>query len=395
MSADGEAESRSAIDGAVPDPAWARLRAAWNHAREAGILSRLVLHGCFLFMLLGPLLVGRSSLNPVDSLRSLSFTRVLRSVTATARAWLGGSEEVVTAEPRMAVVSTNSSIYFLRNAPGLDTSSGTGGEVADVLLSAVVPHTKIPRRYRIDPITYTVQSGDNVSSIAAKFGVSADTVLWNNGNLEDNPDYLSLGDVLTILPVSGVYHTVVKDDTLESIAKQYEAEVAAIMGYEGNYLQEPYTITVGQKLIVPGGERPYMTRHVVAWSGTVPKDAKRGSGSFGWPISGYITQRYSDLHQAADIGAPEGTPVRAADSGYVALVGRNDTGYGRYILIDHGNGFQTLYAHLSVIYVEIGQSVSKGQMIARSGNTGKSTGPHLHFEIKLNGVRRNPFIYLK
>jgi murein DD-endopeptidase MepM/ murein hydrolase activator NlpD len=272
---------------------------------------------------------------------------------------------------------------------------GTGGEDADILVWAVVPHTTIPRRYRIDPITYTVQSGDNVSTIADQFGVSVETVLWNNGNLEDNPDYLDLGDVLTILPVSGVYHTVVKGDTLDSIAKKYKVRVEDITAYEGNYMQEPYTLTVGQKLIAPGGQKPYQVRHVVAWSGAVPKDAKRGSGSFGWPVSGYITQRYSEVHPAVDIGVVIGSPVKAADSGYVAVVGRSDTGYGRYVLIDHGNGFQTVYAHLSVIYVEVGQSVGKGQTIALSGNTGKSTGPHLHFEIKLNGVRRNPFIYLK
>jgi murein DD-endopeptidase MepM/ murein hydrolase activator NlpD len=272
---------------------------------------------------------------------------------------------------------------------------GIGGEEPDILVAAVVPHTTIPRRYRIDPITYTVKSGENVSTIADQFGVSVETILWNNGNLEDNPDYLTVGDVLTILPVSGVYHTVAKGDTLESIAKKYKVQVEDIIVYEGNYMQEPYAITVGQKLIVPGGERPYQVRHVVAWSGALPKDAKRGSGSFGWPVSGYITQRYSEVHPAADIGVAEGSPVKAADSGYVAVVGRSDTGYGRYILVDHGNGFQTVYAHLSVIFVEVGQSVGKGQTMGLSGNTGKSTGPHLHFEIKLNGVRRNPFIYLK
>jgi murein DD-endopeptidase MepM/ murein hydrolase activator NlpD len=277
----------------------------------------------------------------------------------------------------------------------VEVQGGIGGEDADILVPAVVPHTTIPRRYRIDPITYTVQAGENVSTIADQFRVSVETILWNNGNLEDNPDYLTVGDVLTILPTSGVYHIVAKGDTLDSIAKKYKVQTADITSYEGNYMQEPYTITIGQKLIVPGGQKPYQVRNVVAWSGAVPKDAKRGSGSFGWPVSGYITQRYSEVHPAADISVAQGTPVKAADSGYVAVVGRSDTGYGRYVLIDHGNGFQTVYAHLSVIYVEVGQSVGKGQAIGLSGNTGKSTGPHLHFEIKLNGVRRNPFIYLK
>lgn len=274
-------------------------------------------------------------------------------------------------------------------------AGGTGGEAPDILLSAVVPRTTIPRRYRIDPITYTVETGDNVSTIADKFHVSVETILWNNGNLEDNPDYLSLGDILTILPVSGVYHTVAEGDTLESIAEQYKASVEDIVHFEGNYMEEPPTLAIGQKLIVPGGRKPYKVRHVVAWSGEIPAGVERGSGVFGWPMSGYITQRYHEYHLAVDIAAPQGTPIKAADSGYVAVVGRSDYGYGRYVLIDHGNGFQTLYAHFSVIYVKVGQSVGKGQTIGLCGSTGKSTGPHVHFEIKLNGVRRNPMIYLK
>ena len=357
-----EATNSSEPHQAAPGSAWNQLHRLWGRAGQAGVLSRLVVHGCFLLLLVAGVRLCQSLPNPADL-------------------W-----------PTVAPAATLTSA-----APVLmDTvSGGTGGEVADVLAWAVVPHTIIPRRYRIDPITYTVQSGENVSTIADQFGVSVETILWNNGNLEDNPDYLTVGDVLTILPVSGVYHTVAKGDTLEKIAEKYKVQVKAITAYEGNYMQEPYTLTVGQKLIVPGGYKPYQVRHVVAWSGTVPKDAKRGTGSFGWPVSGYITQRYSEVHPAADIGVREGSSVKAADSGYVAVVGRSDTGYGRYVLIDHGNGFQTLYAHLSVIYVEIGQSVGKGQTIGLSGNTGKSTGPHLHFEIKLNGVRRNPFIYLK
>jgi len=364
MTADGEPVSSSDPDKPVPGEAWSQVKRLWSRARQAGVLSRLVLHCCFLLLLVAGVRFCQSVLDPADALRAAA------PASAMARA----------ASPLLDADAT---------------LGGTGGEEPDILVSAVVPHTSIPRRYRIDPITYTVQAGDNVSTIADQFRVSVETVLWNNGNLEDNPDYLTVGDVLTILPVSGVYHTVAKGDTLESVAKKYKVQIADITSYEGNFMQEPYTIAIGQKLIVPGGQKPYQVRHVVAWSGAVPKNAKRGSGSFGWPVSGYITQKYSEVHPAADIGVPEGSPVKAADSGYIAIVGRSDTGYGRHVLIDHGNGFQTVYAHLSVIYVEVGQSVAKGQTIGLSGNTGKSTGPHLHFEIKLNGVRRNPFIYLK
>ncbi len=362
MTAGDEPVSSSEQDPATLGQAWTKLRLAWRHARETKFLSRLAFHTCFLLVVFAGLLLGRAMVSD----RAASPIHVISSQQAS------GTSSISEAEP-----------------------GGTGGELADVLLCAVVPHTTIPRRYRIDPITYTVQAGDNASTIAEEFGVSIETILWNNGTLEDNPDYLNVGDVLTILPVSGVYHTVVEGDTLESIAKKYKAQGEDITGYEGNYMQEPYTITVGQKLIVPGGRKPYQVRHVVAWSGPVPKDAKRGTGRFGWPISGYITQRYHEYHPAVDIAAPEGTSIKAADSGYVAVVGRNDTGYGRYVLIDHGNGFQSVYAHFSVIFVEVGQSVGKGQTIGLCGSTGKSTGPHLHFEIKLDGVRRNPSIYLK
>jgi murein DD-endopeptidase MepM/ murein hydrolase activator NlpD len=364
MTADGEPVSSSDPDKAARGGVRSQIERLCSRACQAGVPSRLVLHGCFLILLVAGLRLCQSLPDPTGALRAV--------VPDTAPAPVSAAPQLVNA-----------------------VQGGIGGEVADVLISAVVPRTTIPRRYRIDPVTYTVQSGDNVSSIADQFGVSAETVLWNNGNLEDNPDYLDVGDDLTILPVSGVYHTVVKGDTLESIAKKYKVKVEDITGYEGNYMVEPYTITTGQKLIVPGGKKPYQVRHVVAWSGSVPKDAKRGTGTFGWPVSGYITQRYSEAHPAVDIGVAIGNPVKASDSGYVAVVGRSDTGYGRYILVDHGNGFQSVYAHLSVIYVEVGQSVGKGQTMGLSGNTGKSTGPHLHFEIKLNGVRRNPFIYLK
>ncbi len=341
--------------------AWHKAKTTWSRVEWHGWPSRFLRHGAFLCVVLAGLLVCR----------------------AIARDQSVPSAAASPARPEVATV------------PLARSTGGIGGEAPDILLSAVVPRTLIPRRYRIDPITYTVETGDNVSTIADKFGISVETILWNNGNLEDNPDYISLGDVLTILPVSGVYHTVAEGDTLESIAEQYKASVEDIITYEGNYLEEPYTLVVGEKLIVPGGRRPYKVRHVVAWSGEIPEGAERGSGIFGWPMSGYITQRYHEYHLAVDIAAPQGTPIKAADSGYVAVVGRSDYGYGRYVLIDHGNGFQTLYAHFSVIYVQVGQSVGKGQTIGLCGSTGKSTGPHVHFEIKLNGVRRNPMIYLK
>jgi len=249
-----------------------------------------------------------------------------------------------------------------------------------------------PRRDEI--IIYVARSGDTVWGIAERFGISPETILWANEKLEDNPDLLAIGQELIILPVSGVYHTVEPGETLESIAKKYKVDVSAITEYPLNRLRPPHELQVGQKLIVPGGRKPYIPRVVHAYRGPIPENAAQGTGSFGWPVSGVITQKYWDRHRAIDIGAPKGTPVYAADSGFVTYAGWNDAGYGYMLIIDHRNGFQTLYAHLSWYYPEVGDSVAKGELIGRVGSTGRSTGPHLHFEIIKNGVKRNPLGFL-
>ena len=268
---------------------------------------------------------------------------------------------------------------------------------------APVPLTNTPKRTRREVVKYTVQTGDNVSSIADDFEVSADSILWANGKLEDNPDMLSVGQTLNIPPVSGVLHTVQNGETVRSIADKYktkklntDALVQNIVNFEFNQerhdLQGPdYSLTVGQFLMVPGGAKPYQPRIVTAYSGPIPATAARGTGSFGWPVSGRITQKFWTRHPGIDIGAPKGASVLAADSGYVIQAGWSNVGYGNMILINHGNGYLTRYGHLSTFNVEVGDSVKKGQLIGRAGSTGNSTGPHLHFEIIRGAVHRNPF----
>ncbi len=256
------------------------------------------------------------------------------------------------------------------------------------------PHTEIPLRPRRGVITYTVQPGDTAESIAEAFGLEATTIVWSNPEVEDAPDLLRIGQALNILPVDGVYHTVEEDDTLASIAEEYEVEVEDIVNLAYNDLQPPnYPIQAGMKLIVPGGSKPYVHKRVTAYAGPVPQGAQ-ATGAFIWPVQGVITQWYWWAHRAIDIGAPVGSAIQASDGGYVSFAGWTDIGYGYLIVIDHGNSFSTYYAHLSQIYVAAGQSVSRGQVIGAVGSTGNSTGPHLHFEVRYNDILQNPLVYL-
>ena len=279
----------------------------------------------------------------------------------------------------------------------------------DVLFRAAVPRTTILDRSQPEQQlavpgavantatlqTYAVDTGDTISGIAAKFGLAVETIIWANQDLENNPDLLSIGQQLIILPVDGVYHQVGGGDTIDAIASTFKTDPQLIIDQPLNGLDpENLIIVPGQWLIVPGGSKPFVPRAVTAYSGPVPNDATAGSGIFGWPTSGEITQGYFGYHPGIDIGGWTGAPVLAADSGYVVATGWDNTGYGLSVVIDHGNGFQTLYAHMNDYYVSPGENVAKGQQIGEVGETGNSTGPHLHFEIRHGTVQRNPYGFL-
>jgi murein DD-endopeptidase MepM/ murein hydrolase activator NlpD len=251
---------------------------------------------------------------------------------------------------------------------------------------------------------YQVEGGDTLYTIADRFGLSVRTVFWANQSIVKEPDALALGQQLAILPTDGAYHTVADGDTIDSIAAAYHVMPEIILGYSGNKVPDPQHLATGTQLVIPGAALPDLPAKVaptVAADDNVgetytaaPSDTAPGTGQLVWPVSGMISQRAHSGHMAIDIAGAVGTPVVAADSGTVTLVSWMTTSYGYHIIIDHGNGLETLYAHLSEIDVEVGQVVNQGDLIGKRGNTGRSTGPHTHFEVRENGVKRDPMDYL-
>ncbi len=281
-------------------------------------------------------------------------------------------------------------------------------------------HTNIPSRPRQEITTYKVLDGDTVFGIAEKYGLEPQTILWGNVNiLSDDPHRLSPGQELNILPVDGVYWEWLGGIPFGDWAKYYGVTAAEIIELPGNHIDansvgdyNNANIKTGTWLIIPGGKREF-----ISWSAPLgvtrenPASARvLGEGACG-PVSGgavgygayvYPTNKhylsgfdYSEAtnHRGIDLAGNEGEGVYAADAGVIVYSGWNNYGYGNMIMIDHGNGFQSLYAHLSVISRGCGQSVGQNEEIGAVGSTGRSSGPHLHFEL-MAGVKVNPWDYL-
>jgi murein DD-endopeptidase MepM/ murein hydrolase activator NlpD len=292
-------------------------------------------------------------------------------------------------------------------------------EVQSVLYEAgierkVQMHSIIPPRPNVDVITYTVQSGDSIFSIADEFDVRPETILWgNHETLVDNPHFLKTDLDLNILPVDGTYYQWNEGDNIGAVAGFFGVEVEDIVEYPGNRFDLTevesgnLSIEPGTWLIVPGGRREIVDWGPPAISRDNPASASFygpghcgsilsgavGTGTFIWPtterfISGYTYN--PPLHPAIDIGGAEGNPIYAVDSGVVVYAGWSNFGYGYLIVIDHGTGWQSAYAHLSGVGVICGQSVFQGATIGALGTTGKSSGPHLHFEMMYYGGKVNP-----
>jgi murein DD-endopeptidase MepM/ murein hydrolase activator NlpD len=269
----------------------------------------------------------------------------------------------------------------------LAPADGPSGTLADI--------TDQPQSSQIS--VYTVRQGDTLSEIAEMFDVSVNTIIWAN---DIKNRVIHPGDMLIILPVSGIRHTVAKGETLASIAKKYKGDAKEIASY--NELSGDSDLVVGSVVIIPNGEAvatvsaPAATPKSASGSaGTTAKLHDAGgpsySGYYTWPLVGGVITQGLHGYNAVDIGAPKNTPILAAADGTVIIAKNNGAwngGYGNYVVIQHSNGTQTLYAHATQVLAAVGDQVTQGQTIALVGETGEATGYHLHFEVR---GAQNPF----
>jgi LysM repeat protein len=373
-----------------------------------------------LFLILGSL----SRLGIADSVLRIG-THMLFIALALLVVWVMRAYYLRAPEPetpqqaaQAATLPTSTPTHVLPDLPPI--SSDNAVYKAGIPRLAQV-HTTIPTRPRTEVVTYVVQLGDTVFGIAEKFGLKPETILWGNYFiLADNPHALVEGQELNILPLDGTYHRWSAGEGLNGVAQGYSVTPEDIINWEGNNLDletlgdwSNPDIEPGTFLVIPGGVRQFVTwsapritranpgvaRFIGPGSCGTILDGAVGTGTFIWPSNNHFLSGYdyspSTNHFAIDIDGDLGEPMWAADSGVVVYAGWNNFGYGNMVVIDHGNGWQTAYAHMQVYSVVCGQSVFQGTPIGTIGSTGKSSGPHIHFEMLHDNYGKvNPWDFL-
>lgn len=288
----------------------------------------------------------------------------------------------------------NSTRFVSTQEVNADYLTGT----TDIIAQRNIATTTIPEdRKRSEPFAYTIESGDTLSGIGARFRVSADALRYMN----DLPDDATLkpGQTIVIPPISGLVHTVESGDTLLDIAKKYDVPAQAVADF--NYIINTSTLAVGTELVIPGATVPQkpVIIPIDLDAPLIAPDAHASKDLCVWPTTvRLITQGYTWYHNGVDIAPPIGAgmpPIYACTEGKVVRAGWDPFGLGLRVLIEHNGGYETLYGHMSRIDVGVGDTVSRGQSIGRLGNTGRSTGPHVHFMVKFNGVSQNPLNYMR
>jgi murein DD-endopeptidase MepM/ murein hydrolase activator NlpD len=238
---------------------------------------------------------------------------------------------------------------------------------------------------------YAVKKGDTLSEIAKTYSIAADDLAYANA-IDDEGQLLSVGQALVIPPGRGALYMVKDGDSVAAVADKFKVDPSAIMTYNRLYF-EPEHFATDQLIFVPGAEVPAMrrvteSRSFTPGAGQLPAR----TGGLSWPVNGVLTQYFWWGHTGVDLAAPYGTGIAASDDGVVVATGWVAVG-GLRVCVQHSGGLQTCYYHTSAVYVTPGETVARGQLIAAIGMTGVTTGPHVHWEVKLNGVAVNPLAY--
>lgn len=368
------------------------MRAAVKLLRiDTPLLWRLAAHSAVLVLTLGVLLVMR---------RPWPAAIEARAEGSTPSSWAG----IVEHEARDYLPQSVLLTQYGTDAQQADGSeaSASPGFISTGLLAEADP-SLLPWD---EPQVYLVEDGDTITGIAAAYGLEPETLLYANPDLRENPHFLSVGQSVTILPVNGVLHVVAEGDTLETVAEKYKAEVAAILSYTPNGLRSGGSLVPGSEIVVPGGEMdieiPSYYQFVQGpsarsvWASDGGNGPIVGSGTFYKAAYGRISSWFTRWHHGVDIANKTGTPIYAIDGGLVEVAGWYGWA-GNAVIIDHGNGFESLYAHMSSFSVSAGQTVQKGQVIGGIGCTygrgGRCSGPHLHLEVYYQGAYVNPCSY--
>ncbi len=336
-----------------------------------------------------------------DRRRAVSHVALLTVAAVTIGAGVGGVERHSGTPGDLTYLTppAPSSDESLRLRAGATTNEeDQSPEPAPVASSA-------PAAY----VTHEVQPGDTIYGIAEQYGVDAQYLLWNNPELTANPDLLIIGAAVLVPGVNGIVYDVRLGDTINAIAATYDIGADDVVSFAPNGLASADYIIEGSVLVLPGGVPPPPPVPVSdpldpPSQGPVPAGIGATSVpaftsiSFIWPVNGTLWggfgPRWGSFHKGIDIGANAGTAVVAAASGQVVLSTYSDNGYGSYIIVQHGDGSQTLYAHLSERYVALGQYVNQGEVIGAVGCSGWCNGNHVHFEVIIGGGSVEPLAYL-
>lgn len=316
---------------------------------------------------------------------------------------MGGSNVATIEMPIPAnntITDTADSDTAVTAAPILESAADVPILTDASLAPAPYPHTFQGQQPEHNFETYLVERGDTPIGIAERFGIRPETILGGNPQLSEESSLLQTGVTIIILPIDGVLHDVQPADTLESVAQQYGIPETEIIAYKPNNLEFPYRLYPNTQIMVPGAVRELFvwtppSLASVGGTGSGVRPLVVGTGSFIFPVnSRNYTQYFWYGHPGLDIALAEGSAVYAADTGTVTYASWNIHGYGNLIVVNHGNGYETFYGHLNGFNVVPGQVVTKGQVIGTTGNTGNSSGPHIHFEIRLNNNRDDPCWYI-